>query len=183
MSEAVDKMLELVRKTVISIFPELAGRYHLGLNAKVVSTANGLQLQPLTREGANDKTAPEMKCKSVPVTLKPGDIVRVTFQYGDPSEPIVHTLATGVLGTMAGSQIKIEGYGTKPAIIAEYLGDHFRIGTSTVPVDKEGTPLPGAETSGLTRYDILTCLKDGDKVAAVPIEEGEKFIVLAKVVG
>ena len=51
--------------------------------------------------------------------------------------------------------------------------------TITQPVDQDGNDLPGAE-SNIARIDYMTGIIDGDLVAAVPIEEGERFIVLAK---
>jgi len=181
MDARVDKLLELVRKIVIRLFPELAGRYHLACKAKVLSTSGGLHLQLLTREGSDDATAPPVKCDPLPVALAAGNVVRLGFLYGDPSEPHVLAQSTAAIGTITtGSQVHIEGYGVRPALIAEHLAAHFRVGTTTAPVDSEGNPLPGATTSDLTRFDFQTSLKDGDRVAALPIEEGARFIIVAK---
>jgi hypothetical protein len=180
MDARVDKLLELVRKTVLRLFPELAGRYHLTCKARVLSTSGGLHLQPLKRDGSPDPTAPAVKCEPFPRSLKVGDVVRLGFLYGDPSEPHILALSTAAIGTITGSQVNIEGYGVRPALIAEHLAAHFRVGTTTAPVDSEGNPLPGATTSDLTRFDFQTSLKDGDRVAALPIEEGARFIIVAK---
>lgn len=178
--DAPDKLLEVVRKTVIRLFPELAGRYHLFARAKVLQTNDGLHLQVLTREGATDKTVPPAKCDPVPYTLTTGNTVKVCFLYGDPSEPWAIPESTAAIGTISGDQVTVEGWGTKPAIFAEHLLQHFRVGSATAPVAQNGNNLPGAETSALTRYDFLKGVKDGDLVAALPIEEGERFIVVAK---
>jgi hypothetical protein len=175
-----DKLIELVRKIVLKLFPEIAGRYHLGSRAKVLSINEGLHLQPLARDGSIDKTAPAIKCDPFPCSLAAGNIVRLGFLYGDPSEPFVAPLATAAIGTITGSQVNVEGYGTRPALIAQHLAAHSRIGTITSPVGGEGTPLPGSTTSDLSRFDFQTDLQDGDQVAALPIEEGDRFIVVAK---
>ncbi len=183
MDARVDKLIEVVRKTVIKLFPELAGRYHLGCRASVTGLAGGLQLQPLTREGSEDASAPAVKCDPVPVKLKSGNVVRMAFLYGDPAEPVVFTRATAAVGTMAGGKVDVENYGVKDCLVAEHLRDHFRLATLTAPVDEQGNPLPGATTSPLTRIDFKAPLKDGDKVVALPIEEGERFIIVARLEG
>jgi len=181
--EAVDKLLEVVRKTVLQLFPELAGRYHLFAKAKVIKTGDGLHLQVLTRDGSPDATVPQAKCDPVPYSLKPGNVVKLCYLYGDPSEPWPIPVSTAAIGTFSGGNVTVQGWGSKPAIVPNHLLQHSRLGISTCPVDKDGIPLPGAITSGLTRYDIKPGLKDGDTVAALPIEEGERFIVLDKLQG
>lgn len=181
--DAADKLLEVVRKTVTQLFPELAGRYHLFANAKVLKTGDGLHLQMITREGAADEKTPPVKCEPVPYTLKAGNTVRMCFLYGDPSEPWPVPVSTAAIGTMTGNQVTIEGYGTKPAIVAEHLLAHFLLGTVTTEVDEDGKDLPGATTTKLSRFDFLKRIKNGDKVAVLPIEEGERFIVVAKLLG
>lgn len=182
MDARVDKLIEVVRKAVIKLFPELAGRYHLACRAKVTGLTGGLELQPLTREGNKDSTAPAVRCNPLPVKLKGGNVVRLVFLYGDPAEPVVFTQATAAVGTMAGGQIDVENYGVKDCLVAEHLVEHFRLATLTAPVDEQGNPLPGAATSPLTRIDFKAPLKDGDKVVALPVEEGERFIIIAKVI-
>lgn len=179
--EAVDKLLELVRKTVLQLFPELAGRYHLPRLARVISTTGGLTLQPLHNDGSVDDAAPAVKCPPLPRAVKPGDVVRLGYMLGDPSEPYVDTVATAAKGTMTGGQVAVEGVGTVPAVISQHLAAHSRIGTMTAPVDGDGNPLPGASTSERTRFDFQTDLEDGDQVAVLPIEEGAKVIVVAKI--
>jgi hypothetical protein len=182
MDARVDKLLELVRKTVLRLFPELAGRYHLACKAKVLSTSGGLHLQPLTREGSDDATAPPVKCDPLPVALAAGNVVRLGFMYGDPSEPFVGTLATAAIGTMSGSQVNVEGYGLRPALIAEHLAAYSRIGVTASPVNPDGSDIEGTTVySDLTRFDFQTSLKDGDQVACLPIEEGCRFVVVAKI--
>lgn len=181
--EAVDKLLEVVRQTVMERFPELAGRYHLFAKAKVLKTGDGLHLQILTREGSPDASVPPAKCEGVPYKLKTGNMIKVCFLYGDPSEPWPVPVSTAAIGTYSGGQVEIEGWGKKPAVIADYLLQHFRVATLTKPVDPDGKDLPGAETSPLTRINFQAGLKDGDQVAALPIEEGERFIIIAKLQG
>lgn len=181
MDDRVDKLLETIRKTVLSVFPELAGRYHLAARARVDSTT--LQLTPLTREGSPDKTAPVIKCDPLPVKVKAGNILRLAFCYGDPAEPVVVASSTAALGTYLGGQVDVDDFGIKPAVVAEYLLAHSIVGTMTAPVDDQGVSLPGATTSGLTRFDFLDSLKPGDRVACLPIEEGDRFIIVAKVKG
>lgn len=181
--DKVDQLIEVVRKTVIKLFPELAGRYHLGARTALLSTSDGLHIQPLTRDGAVDETAPAIQCDPKPYRLKRGNVLRMCYLWGDPSEPEVFPVSTCAVGTMSGSQVDVIDYGLRPAVIAEHLLAHSRIGTETVPVDEDGNPLPGATTSERTRYDFKKVLKDGDLVAAVPIEEGDRFIVLAKLEG
>lgn len=180
MNAQVDKLIELVRKIVIRLFPELAGRYHLAARARVLSLSNGVQLQLLKSDGSEDTTAPALKVDPLPVKLKPGSVIRMGFMYGDPSEPYAAILSTTAIGTMQGSQVNIENYGTRDCLVAEHLKEHFRVATMTAPVDAEGNPQPGATTSELTRIDYQSELKDGDLVVALPIEEGERFIVIAK---
>lgn len=179
MDSRVDKLIEVVRKVVIRLFPELAGRYHLTAKAQVMS-AKDLAVQPLTKEGSADTGTPAIKCPAVPVTLKPGNRVTFGFMYGDPSEPFLVPKSTGAIGTWATGKVTVPGYGTKDALVAEHLKDHFRLTTFTSPVDVEGVPLPGATTSDLTRINFMTSLKDGDQVVALPIEEGDRFIVVGK---
>lgn len=180
--EAADKLLEVVRKTVTQLFPELTGRYHLWANSKVIKTGDGLHLQLLTRTGSVDPTTPPTKCDPVPYKLKVGNAVKVCFLYGDPSEPWPVPLSTAAIGTYSAGQVDVEGWGTKPAIVADYLLEHTRVATITKPVDPDGNDLPGAE-SNIARIDYMPGITDGDLVAAVPIEEGERFIVLAKLQG
>lgn len=180
MDARVDKLIELVRKIVVKLFPELAGRYHLTARARVLSVSKGVQLQVLKTDGSEDTTAPALKVDPLPVMLKPGSVIRMGFMYGDPSEPFVLPNSTAAIGTMQGGQVNVENYGARDCLVAEHLKDHFRLATMTAPVDAEGNQLPGATTSTLTRIDFQTGLKDGDQVVALPIEEGERFIVIAK---
>lgn len=180
MDPRVDKLIEVVRKTVIMLFPELAGRYHLAARAKVTGVAGGLNAQPLTRERTSDSTSPVVKCPALPYTLKPGNVIHVGYLYGDPSEPFALVLSTAAIGTWAGGKVTVEGYGTRDGLVAEHLKDHFRLATMTSPVDDDGNPLPGASTSILTRINYWTGLEDGDQVVALPIEEGERFVVVGK---
>ncbi|TEB09134.1 hypothetical protein [Pelotomaculum propionicicum] len=180
MDPRVDKLIEVVRKTVIMLFPELTGRYHLAARAKVTGVANGISAQPLTRERTDDDTSPVVKCPALPYTLKPDNVIHIGYLYGDPSEPMAVVLSTAAIGTWTGGKVTVEGYGARDGLVMEYLKDHFRLATLTAPVDQDGNPLPGATTSPLTRIDFRTGLKDGDKVAAVPIEEGDRFIVIGK---
>jgi mRNA-degrading endonuclease toxin of MazEF toxin-antitoxin module len=116
------------------------------------------------------------------VALAAGNVVRLGFLYGDPSEPFVGALATAAIGTVSGSQVNVEGYGLRPALIAEHLVAHSRLGVTAAPVNDDGTDIPGSTVySALTRFDFRTSLKDGDRVAALPIEEGARFIVVAKI--
>ncbi len=146
--DAPDKLIELVRKVVLRLFPELAGRYHVTARAKVISTQGGLHLAPLTNDGNVDPAAPAIKCDPVPVTLAPGNVVGLGFRYGDPSEPFVQCLSTAALGTYTGSTIDFPGYGSVTDFIM------------------------AAHLSGI---------EVGSQVAAVPIEEGKRFVVLAKI--
>ena len=168
---------------MLKLFPELAGRYHLMLQARVADNNNGLQLQPLSRDGSEDPATPVVKLPPLPVTTKAGNVVQLGFRYGDPSEPFALTLSTAAIGQVAGSQVTIEGYGTKPAVIAEHLQSFSRLGRTTAPVDSEGRPLPDATTSSLTKFEFEAGVKDGDTVACLPIEEGERFLVVAKLGG
>ncbi|WP_027364026.1 DUF2577 family protein [Desulfotruncus alcoholivorax] len=169
MDSRVDKLMEVIRKTVIKLFPELAGRYHLSASARITALGDGIQAQPLTNEGSDDAKTPVVKCQPLPYSLKVGNVVKLAFMYGDPSEPFLITRSTAVIGAYAGGKITIDGYGTKDALVAEYLKDHTREGDLT---------LPDATLS--VKIKFKAPLKDGDQVAAVPIEEGERFIVIAK---
>jgi hypothetical protein len=182
MNAQVDKLLEVIRKTVLRLFPELAGRYHLTARARVVSTTgNSLQVQPLKRDGSVDPTAPAVVCDPLPYKLKPGNVVRLGFLYGDPSEPYVEAVATAALAQITAGGLLVEGYGeVTDYLVAEHLADHSRICTMTSPVDQDGNPLPGATTSDLTRFDFTSPLKVGDRVVVLPIEEGNRFVVVAR---
>ncbi|NHM25468.1 hypothetical protein G7K71_08665 [Desulfofundulus sp. TPOSR] len=180
MDARMDRLIEVVRKIVIRLFPELAGRYHLTGRARVTGLTGGLVLQPVTRDGSDDPETPAVKCETLPYTLKVGNIVRLGFMYGDPSEPFVGVLSTAAIGTWAGGKIEIPGYGTRDALVVECLREHSRLVTMTAPVDDQGNPLPGASTSPLTRIEYRATLEDGDQVVALPIEEGERFIVVGK---
>ncbi len=182
MNARVDKLMEVIRKTVLRLFPELAGSYHLTANAKVVKvTQEALHVQPLLKDGSINEESPVVTAPPLPYKLKPEDVVRIKFLYGDPSEPYAETVATAALGQVTGGGLMIEGYGEVTGyLVAEHLKAHSRIGTSTSPVDDKGAPLPGATTSSLTRFDINEHLKAGDMVAALPIEEGARFVVVAK---
>lgn len=179
MDSRVDKLIEVVRKTVIKLFPELAGRYHLSGKARITALGEGVQAQPLTREGSDDTSAPVVKCSPLPTSLKVGNIITLAFLYGDPSEPYIISRSAAVVGTYAGGRVTVEGYGAE-AVVPEHLQDHSRVATLTAPVDEDGQPLPGASTSSLTKISYKAPLKAGDQVVATPIEEGERFIVLAK---
>lgn len=86
--DRVGKLIEVVRKTVIQLFPEMAGGYHLLRKARVLkSTPEGLHIQPLTEEGNVDTASPPVKCDPCPAVE--GDIVVLGFLYGDPSEPFI----------------------------------------------------------------------------------------------
>ncbi|MTI82750.1 MAG: hypothetical protein FH756_02390 [Firmicutes bacterium] len=182
MNARVDKLMEVIRKTVLRLFPELAGSYHLTSNAKVVKvTQEALHVQPLLKDGAVNEESPVITAPPLPYKLKPGDLVRLKFLYGDPSEPYAETVTTAALGQITGGGLIIEGYGeVADYLVAEHLAAHSRMGTTTSPVDDKGDSLPGATTSSLTRFDINAHLKAGDKVAALPIEEGARFVVVAK---
>jgi hypothetical protein len=177
----VDRFIEVIRKTVLRLFPELAGRYHLGARARVQQLAEGgWTVQPLTRERADDDTVTAVKVPPLPYTLKPGNVVRLVYLYGDPSEPEVAPVSTAALGTWLGGWVEVPGFGIRNAVVAEHLVEHSRVATLTAPVDAEGNPLPRAVTSAPTRIDFAAALKYGDRVVALPIDEGERFLVVAK---
>lgn len=180
MDARIDKLIEVVRKIVIRLFPELAGRYHLSAKARIINLSGGVQLQPLASDGSEDTTAPAVKCDPLPVKLKPGNVIRMGYLYGDPSEPYLCYLSTAAIGTIAGKKVNVENFGSRDYLIAEHLAAHFRLATFTSPVDEQGNPLPGATTSALTRIDYQTGIKDGDQVVALPIEEGDRFVIIGK---
>lgn len=181
MNARVDKLMEVIRKTVLRLFPELAGRYHLAANAKVIKVApEALHVQPLLKDGAVNGDSPVITCPPVPYKLQPGNMVRLQFLYGDPSEPRVAAVATAALGQITSGGLTVEGYGEVDYLVAEHLGNHARLGTATSPVDAGGSALPDATTSSLTRFDFNANLHPGDLVAALPIEEGARFVVVAK---
>jgi len=82
------KLIEVVRKTVLQLFPEMAGGYHLLRKARVVkSTPEALHVQPLNSQGSVDTEVPPVKCAPYPAAS--GDIVVLGYLYGNPSEPCV----------------------------------------------------------------------------------------------
>ncbi len=105
------------------------------------------------------------------------------------------------LGTMTATGLKLDTFKheIKDYLLADWLVKvHFPafslVGTATSPVDKDGKNLPGATTSQQTRYDFLARevqevrlelkpgLKAGDRVLAIPVNNGQEAIILAKVV-
>lgn len=180
MDARIDKLFEVVRKIVIRLFPELAGRYHLTARARVLGLTGGVQLQVLKNDGSQDTTTPAVRCEPLPVKLKPGNVIRMGFMYGDPSEPYLSAISTAAIGTISAGKVNIEDFGARNYLVAEHLIEHFRLATFTSPVDEQGDPLPGATTSALTRINFQSGIKDGDQVVALPIEEGDRFIVIGK---
>lgn len=177
----VDKLLEVVRRAVGKLYPELANRYHLTARARVVSASGDIKLQPLTRDGRDDETAPLIVHEPIPATIKPGDVVLIGYTYGDPSEPFLAPLSTCAVGTITAGGFLPDGHKKAvPYILDQRLDAHFRLATLTAPVDDDGIPLPGAETSPLTRIDYKSMVKPGDRVAGVAIEEGARFVIVAK---
>lgn len=104
------------------------------------------------------------------------------------------------LGTITASGLKLDSfkhelqdYHVADWLIKAHLPDFSLIGTSTSPVDDQGSPLPGAATTLLTRYDfrareidgvrleLKSGLKPGDRVLAVPVNGGQDSVVIAKV--
>lgn len=182
MNAQVDKLIEVIRRIVNKLYPELANRYHLPARARVLSINGSIKLQPLKNDGSDDTGTPVIICDPVPYTLQPGNVVRIGYVYGDPSEPFAAPLSTVALGTYTGTGFKPDGHNKEyQFILAKHLDNHFRIATLTEPVDDEGNPLPGATTSQLTRIDYVKCVKPGNRVAAVPMEEGDRFVIIAKI--
>lgn len=105
------------------------------------------------------------------------------------------------LGTITATGLKLDGFKheIKDYLIADWLVKvHFPafslVGTATSPVDSNGNNLPGATTSQLTRYNFLQReieevrlelkpgLKPGDRVLAIPVNNGHEAVIMAKVV-
>lgn len=104
------------------------------------------------------------------------------------------------LGTMTATGLKldnfkheIQDYLVADWLVKIHLPAFFLVGTATSPVDGEGNPLPGAGTSALTKYsfqareiedaglELKQGLKTGDRVLAAPVNGGQDFVILAKV--
>ncbi|AEG61698.1 hypothetical protein [Desulforamulus ruminis] len=107
----------------------------------------------------------------------------------------------GELGTMTATGLKLDTFKheIKDYLIADwlvkiYLPAFSLVGTATSPVKDTGEDLPGASTSQLTRYDfskreiddvrleLKPGLKPGDRVLAVPVNNGQEAVIMAKVV-
>ncbi len=105
------------------------------------------------------------------------------------------------LGTMTATGLKLDTFKheIKDYLLADWMVKvHFPafslVGTATSPVDNDGKNLPGATTSPKTRYDfsarevqevrleLKPGLKAGDRVLAIPVNNGQEAIILAKVV-
>lgn len=105
------------------------------------------------------------------------------------------------LGTMTGSGLKLDTFKheIQDFMVADWLVKiHFPafslVGTATSPVDSQGIDQPGASTSELTRYDFLPAeveevrlelkphLNAGDRVLAIPVNDGREAVIVAKVV-
>ncbi len=104
------------------------------------------------------------------------------------------------LGTMTAAGLKLDNFKheIKDHLVADwlakiYLPAFFLVGTATSPVDVQGNPLPGATTSALTKYsfnareiedvrlELKQGLKSGDRVMVAPVNGGQDFVILAKV--
>ncbi|MDZ4042923.1 MAG: hypothetical protein U1D96_05435 [Eubacteriales bacterium] len=147
MSGQVDKLVEVIRRVINRLYPELANRYHLVANARVVSARGTLTLQPLKRDGTVDESSPVIVHPPLPSTVKAGDVLRIGYAYGDPSESFVLSFSAGAVGT-----IKPDGF----------LPDGH---TKAVPY------ITGQHVSGLVI---------DDRAAGIPIEEGARFVIVAK---
>ncbi|GBF35489.1 hypothetical protein DCCM_4618 [Desulfocucumis palustris] len=120
---------------------------------------------------------------------------RITDKAGRP--------ASGMqceLGTITSAGLKLDNFKheIKDFLIADWLvkihlPDFFLVGTATSPVDGQGNPLPGAGTSALTKYsfnarefedvrlELKQGLKTGDRVLVAPVNGGQDFVILARV--
>jgi hypothetical protein len=104
------------------------------------------------------------------------------------------------LGTMTAVGLKLDNFKheIQDYLVADWLVKihfpaFFLVGTATSPVDEQGNPLPGASTSVLTKYsfnareienvrlELKQGLKSGDRVLAAPVNGGQDFVILAKV--
>lgn len=144
----LDKLREVIRKTVIRLFPELGNRFHLFARGQLISKGTEWQIEQKDIEGKRDQNAPVLRIPPLPYSIAVGDSLNIGYLYGDRSEPFAIPKSAAAIGVMVGSTaVHVDGYGTRPAIIAEHLVDSV----------------------------------SGDTVAAVPIEEGNRFIVFAKI--
>lgn len=105
------------------------------------------------------------------------------------------------LGTITAGGLKLDSFKweVRDYLVADWnvkihLPSFFFVGTGTSPVDSEGNPLPEAVTSDLTKYSFIakevedvqlelkTELIPGDRVMAAPVNGGQDYVVLCKVV-
>ncbi|WP_027092537.1 hypothetical protein [Cohnella thermotolerans] len=106
------------------------------------------------------------------------------------------------LGTMTSAGLKLDSfnheipdYGVADWTVKLQIPAFFMVGTTTAPVKEDGTALGGATTSPLTRFDFTDTeieevridwqsgLRPGDRVLAVPVQNGNFAVVVCKVVG
>lgn len=106
------------------------------------------------------------------------------------------------LGTITGGGLKLDSFkhDIPDYAVAEWMAKlslpaFSLVGTMTSPVKEDGTSLPGASASPLTRFDFAEAeldgvkvemragLSPGDRVLAVPINDGNHAVVVCKVVG
>jgi len=105
----------------------------------------------------------------------------------------------GTITASGGLKLDTFKYEIQDYLIADWLvkihfPTFFLIGTATSPVDEDGSALPEATTTPLTRYnfsahevdnirlELKACLQPGDRVLAVPVNGGQDAIVISKVV-
>lgn len=105
------------------------------------------------------------------------------------------------LGTITSSGLKLDGFKheIQDYLVADWKAKmHFPatffVGTSTSPVNDQGEPQPGATTTELTKYsfnekevdqvwiDFKPDLAPGDRVLVIPVNGGQDFIIVCKVV-
>lgn len=106
------------------------------------------------------------------------------------------------LGTITGGGLKLDSFNhaIPDYLVADWLAKlhvpKFSLtGTMTTPVQADGTPLPGASVSQPIRFDFDETeveevrlnwqegLRAGDRVLAVPVNNGSQAVVVCKVVG
>jgi len=106
------------------------------------------------------------------------------------------------LGTITAGGLKLDSfkheipdYGVAEWMAKLHVPAFSWVGTMTSPVQEDGTSLAGASTSALTRFDFAEAevdgvkvemkagLSPGDRVLAIPVNEGNHAVVVCKVVG
>lgn len=111
------------------------------------------------------------------------------------------TVIQPLLGTIMPAGLKLDAFKReiRDYLVADWtvtlrVPAHSKVGTTTSPVDDNGVPLPDSVTSSLTRFDYREVtipnvhvnfkagLKSGDRVLVMPVNRGQEFVVVAKVV-